>query len=86
MNNKRLLDAAKKILDWYDDEDNSNPHSTEKWQEAYNELRESVTELNERNSVDEGEKSLPCQLRGVAHIIDETGICKECGEHYMHGQ
>lgn len=69
MNNKRLLDAAKKILDWYDDEDNSNPHSTEKWQEAYNELRESVTELNERNSVDEGEKSFLCL---------ESDTCDKC--------
>ena len=44
--NKQLLKAAKKIIMWYDDEDESNPHSTDQWKEAYDELRKAVNNFS----------------------------------------
>lgn len=37
-----LLKASNKILAWYNDENEKNPHSTEEWQKAYEELRIAV--------------------------------------------
>lgn len=36
---QRILDAATRLLKWYDDESENNPHSTEEWSNAYEELR-----------------------------------------------
>lgn len=44
--NKQLLEAAQKILKWYDDEDESNPHSTDQWKEAYDDLRKAVNNFS----------------------------------------
>ena len=79
--NKQLLEAAEKIIKWYDDKDESNPHSTDQWKEAYDELRTAVNNFSS-NPLLEDEICL-CTGKLELEKVNDIVWCCKCRRRFV---